>query len=163
MESKVFEIRLIKSPNGLVRKHREVLKGMGLRKLGSKKLLKDTHQNRGMIFKMAHMLDVKSFNSESEYKKFIESLPSLKEKPLIIEFPEGYVAPAKSEEKKAKKAKDETSPIEGFKPKLEEKPKKKAVAKPKSVKAEAKPGAPEKKKPAAKKSDPKREHKDSKK
>ncbi len=101
MESRLFEIKLTRSPIGYARKSREILRGMGLRKPGSTKLLKDTPQIRGMIFKMSHMIEIKTFKSQGDYDKYIKGLESLKEKPIKILS----VPTAKSETAKTKKAK----------------------------------------------------------
>lgn len=79
-----FEVKLTRSPIGYDKRQREVLKGMGLRKMGSTKLLKDTHQNRGMIFKMSHLVQVKGFKTEAEYKKYVDAQRALFEKPVKI-------------------------------------------------------------------------------
>lgn len=102
MEVRFFEVKLVRSPIGLARRYREVLKGMGLRRVGTASLLKDTPQVRGMIFKMSHMLEIKKFKSENEYKKFRNSAVYEKEMPVIVELPKKAPAKPKREEKDVK-------------------------------------------------------------
>jgi large subunit ribosomal protein L30 len=101
MEGRFFEITLVKSPIGLTIRQKEILRGMGLRRVGSSSILKDTHQARGMIFNMSHMLDVRPFNSQAEYEKYIATRNEFKELPVIIE---GVVAQPKVVPQKITKA-----------------------------------------------------------
>ena len=52
------KIRLIRSGIGRPRKHREVLRGMGLTKLNKVVALKDTPEIWGMIRKVSHLVEV---------------------------------------------------------------------------------------------------------
>ena len=52
------KIKLVKSPWGRLPKHRECLKGLGLRRLGSSSELEDTPAVRGMIAKVRYLLEV---------------------------------------------------------------------------------------------------------
>lgn len=54
-----LRIKLVKSPIGNPEKQREVLRGMGLRRLNDEVLLKDTPETRGMIRKVAHLVEVR--------------------------------------------------------------------------------------------------------
>lgn len=52
------KIRLIRSGIGRPRKHREVLRGMGLTKLNKVVVLKNTPEIWGMIRKVSHLVEV---------------------------------------------------------------------------------------------------------
>ena len=103
MEGKVFEVKLVRSPIGTRRTHREVLKGMGLRRIGAIRVMSDTHQNRGMIFKMSHMVSVKSFKSMVEYEKFVKTMDRDVELPVVIESIPDKVIEGIPREKKSSK------------------------------------------------------------
>lgn len=53
-------VKLVKSPWGRLPRHRECLKGLGLRRLGSSRELVDTPAVRGMIAKVNYLLEVES-------------------------------------------------------------------------------------------------------
>ena len=55
---KTVKIKLVKSPWGRLPKHRECLKGLGLRRIGSSRELEDTPAVRGMIAKVRYLLEV---------------------------------------------------------------------------------------------------------
>ncbi len=55
---KKIKITLVKSPIGYSRYQREVLKGLGLRKLNSSVIREDTPAIRGMINKVPHLVKV---------------------------------------------------------------------------------------------------------
>lgn len=55
---KTVKIKLVKSPWGRLPKHRECLKGLGLRRIGSSRELEDTPAVRGMIAKVSYLLEV---------------------------------------------------------------------------------------------------------
>ena len=57
-ETKTVKIKLVKSPWGRLPKHRECLKGLGLRRIGSSRELEDTPAVRGMIAKVRYLLEV---------------------------------------------------------------------------------------------------------
>ena len=57
--AKSFKVKLIRSVIGCTPKQRETVKGLGLKKLNSEVVLKDSPCIRGMIFKVQHLLDVK--------------------------------------------------------------------------------------------------------
>lgn len=52
------KVKLIRSSIGRPRKHREVLRGMGLTKLNKVVVLKDTPETWGMIKKISHLVEV---------------------------------------------------------------------------------------------------------
>jgi len=57
-KTKQVKIRLIRSGIGRPRKHREVLRGMGLTKMNKVAVLKDTPEIWGMIKKVSHLVEV---------------------------------------------------------------------------------------------------------
>ena len=52
-------VKLVKSPWGRLPRHRECVKGLGLRRVGSVRELEDTPAVRGMINKVAYLLEVR--------------------------------------------------------------------------------------------------------
>jgi large subunit ribosomal protein L30 len=58
MAAGYIKIKLVKSGIGHPEKHRAVLRGMGLTKINKVVELKDTPETRGMIRKVAHLLEV---------------------------------------------------------------------------------------------------------
>ena len=58
MDKEYVKIRLIRSNIGRPRKHRAVLRGMGLTKLNKVVALKDTPETWGMIRKVSHLVEV---------------------------------------------------------------------------------------------------------
>ncbi|MAF32628.1 MAG: 50S ribosomal protein L30 [Desulfobacterales bacterium] len=56
--AEVLLITMVKSMIGRREKHRRVLRGMGLTKLGRTVELKDTPEIRGMIHKVSHLVKV---------------------------------------------------------------------------------------------------------
>jgi large subunit ribosomal protein L30 len=57
-EKGYIKINLIRSSIGRPRKHRAVLRGMGLTKMNKVVSLKDTPEIRGMINKVSHLVEV---------------------------------------------------------------------------------------------------------
>ncbi len=57
-EKKMLKIKLVRSLIGRPKKQREVVKGLGLRKVDSEVIRKDCPEIRGMINKIIHLLDV---------------------------------------------------------------------------------------------------------
>jgi large subunit ribosomal protein L30 len=53
-----IKLKLIRSSIGRPRKHRAVLRGMGLTKLNKVVVLKDTPETWGMIRKVSHLVEV---------------------------------------------------------------------------------------------------------
>jgi len=51
-----LRITLVKSPIGKPKKHRDIVVGLGLKKLNKTVELADTPEIRGMIAKISHML-----------------------------------------------------------------------------------------------------------
>jgi large subunit ribosomal protein L30 len=56
--AKEFKVKLVKSLIGCNPNQRATVKGLGLRKLHSSVVLKDTPAIRGMIFRVQHLLQV---------------------------------------------------------------------------------------------------------
>ncbi len=54
------KVTLVKSVFGRLPKHRETVKGLGLRKIGHTRELEDTKEVRGMINKVSYLLKVES-------------------------------------------------------------------------------------------------------
>ena len=61
----MIEVTLVKSMIGRPEKHRKVLRGMGLVKVGKTVVLEDTPSIRGMAFKISHLVKVKRKNNEA--------------------------------------------------------------------------------------------------
>lgn len=62
MPKKSVKIKLVKSPSGRLPKHRACVAGLGLRRVGSVSELEDTPAVRGMIDKIAYLLEVEAEN-----------------------------------------------------------------------------------------------------
>ncbi len=56
--SKQIKVKLIKSSIGYSRKQKEILRGIGIKKLHHTKVLSDTPSIRGIINKVSHLLEV---------------------------------------------------------------------------------------------------------
>ncbi|MEY8688584.1 MAG: 50S ribosomal protein L30 [Leptothrix sp. (in: b-proteobacteria)] len=57
-EQKTVRIKLVRSPIGTRASHRATVVGLGLRKLNSESVLEDTPAVRGMINKIAYLVQV---------------------------------------------------------------------------------------------------------
>jgi large subunit ribosomal protein L30 len=57
-DSKTVKIKLVRSPIGTKQSHRDTVRGLGLRKLNSESVLQDTPAVRGMINKIAYLVQV---------------------------------------------------------------------------------------------------------
>ena len=64
MAKKTVKIKLVKSPSGRLPKHRACLVGLGLRRVGSVSELEDTAAVRGMIDKVAYLVDVENGSTD---------------------------------------------------------------------------------------------------
>ncbi len=51
-------VQLVRSPIGCKQSHRDTVRGLGLRKLGSQRELQDTPAVRGMINKISYLVRV---------------------------------------------------------------------------------------------------------
>jgi len=58
MSGKKLKVTLVRSKIGKIKSHRECVRGLGLRRLHHSVEVTDTPENRGMIKKIAYMLDV---------------------------------------------------------------------------------------------------------
>ena len=57
-EKKTLTVKLVRSTAGTLQSHRDTVRGLGLRKLGSKSELQDTAAVRGMINKISYLVKV---------------------------------------------------------------------------------------------------------
>jgi large subunit ribosomal protein L30 len=58
MEKKKIKIKMIRSAIGRPQKHKDVLRGLGLRKMNHTVTLEDTPQIRGMVRKVPHLVEI---------------------------------------------------------------------------------------------------------
>lgn len=57
-EQAKLKVTLVKSTIGRLEKHKACVSGLGLRKTGSSAVVVDTPENRGMINRIAYLLEV---------------------------------------------------------------------------------------------------------
>ena len=57
-DKKTVTVKLVRSPIGTKQSHRDTVRGLGLRKLNSVSELQDTPAVRGMIDKVAYLVQV---------------------------------------------------------------------------------------------------------
>jgi large subunit ribosomal protein L30 len=57
-DKKTVTVKLVRSPIGTKQSHRDTVRGLGLRKLNSQSVLEDTPAVRGMINKVAYLVQV---------------------------------------------------------------------------------------------------------
>ena len=57
-EKKTLTVKLVRSVAGTRQSHRDTVRGLGLRKVNSTKVLEDTPAVRGMITAIAHLVKV---------------------------------------------------------------------------------------------------------
>ncbi len=55
-EKKTLTVTLVKSPNGTSEKHRATVRGLGLRRINSTRVLEDTPAVRGMISRVHYLV-----------------------------------------------------------------------------------------------------------
>ncbi|MBP7913784.1 MAG: 50S ribosomal protein L30 [Vitreoscilla sp.] len=55
---KTLKVKLVKSPIGCKQAHRDTVRGLGLRKVNSERVLEDTPAVRGMINKISYLVQV---------------------------------------------------------------------------------------------------------
>jgi len=58
MANNTITVELTRSPIGRLPKHRETVRGLGLRKIGQRRVLEDTPSVRGMVNKVYYMVKV---------------------------------------------------------------------------------------------------------
>lgn len=57
--AKTFKVKLIRSTIGQTQDQKDAVRCLGLRKIGQEATITDNPANRGQIFKVQHLLDVK--------------------------------------------------------------------------------------------------------
>jgi large subunit ribosomal protein L30 len=57
-DKKTVTVKLVKSVAGTRQSHRDTVRGLGLRKLGSERVLEDTPAVRGMVSKVSYLVKV---------------------------------------------------------------------------------------------------------
>ena len=57
-DKKTLTVKLVRSPIGTKTSHRATVRGLGLRQLGSERVLEDTPAVRGMINKVSYLVQV---------------------------------------------------------------------------------------------------------
>ncbi|WP_284615988.1 50S ribosomal protein L30 [Aquabacterium humicola] len=57
-DKKTLTVKLVRSPIGCKQSHRDTVRGLGLRQLNSQRVLEDTPAVRGMINKVAYLVQV---------------------------------------------------------------------------------------------------------
>ena len=57
-DTKTIKVKLVKSPIGCKQSHRDTVRGLGLRRLNSVRELQDTPAVRGMVNKIAYLVQV---------------------------------------------------------------------------------------------------------
>ncbi len=57
-DKKTVTVKLVKSVAGTRQSHRDTVRGLGLRKLGSERVLEDTPAVRGMVNKVSYLVKV---------------------------------------------------------------------------------------------------------
>ena len=64
--AQTMKITLIRSMIGRPAKHRKVLRGMGLTRIGRTVELEDTPSTRGMAFKVSHLVKIEESGDEAK-------------------------------------------------------------------------------------------------
>ncbi len=64
MAVKQLRIKLVRSVIGRPQKQREVVKGLGLRKINSEVIREDCPETRGMIRKIPHLIEVEELEKK---------------------------------------------------------------------------------------------------
>ena len=57
-DKKTLKVKLVRSPIGCKQSHRDTVRGLGLRRMNSQSVLEDTPSVRGMINKIAYLVQV---------------------------------------------------------------------------------------------------------
>jgi large subunit ribosomal protein L30 len=57
-DAKTIKVKLVRSPIGCKQSHRDTVRGLGLRRLNSVSELQDTPAVRGMVNKIAYLVQV---------------------------------------------------------------------------------------------------------
>ena len=64
-----LKVKLVRSQAGRPEGHRQTVRGLGLNKTGSEKILKDTPAIRGMIAKVAHLVSVQEIAGDAPARR----------------------------------------------------------------------------------------------
>jgi large subunit ribosomal protein L30 len=64
-----LKVKLTRSQAGRPADHRQTVRGLGLNKLGSERILKDTKAIRGMIAKVAHLVSVEEVAGDAPARR----------------------------------------------------------------------------------------------
>ena len=59
----MMQVRLVKSPIGRLRSHKACVAGLGLRRVGQAVEVEDTPATRGMVERVAYMVNIEDSNS----------------------------------------------------------------------------------------------------
>lgn len=58
MAEKQVKVKLVRSTNGRLQSHKDCVRGLGLRKIGSERVVAATPENMGMVKKVHYLLEV---------------------------------------------------------------------------------------------------------
>ena len=64
-----LKVKLVKSFSGSSKEMVDTIKGLGLKKFGDERLLKDTPSNRGLVFKVKHLVSSETVSQEAPAPK----------------------------------------------------------------------------------------------
>jgi large subunit ribosomal protein L30 len=64
-----LKVKLVKSFSGSSKDMVDTIRGLGLKKFGDERLLKDTPANRGMVFKVKHLVSSEKVSQEAPAPK----------------------------------------------------------------------------------------------
>jgi large subunit ribosomal protein L30 len=64
-----LKVKLVKSFSGSSKDMVDTIKGLGLKKFGDERLLKDTPSNRGLVFKVKHLVSSETVSQEAPAPK----------------------------------------------------------------------------------------------
>ncbi len=64
-----LKVKLVKSSAGSSKEMLDTIRGLGLKKFGDERLLKDTPSNRGMVFKVKHLVSSETVGEEAPAPK----------------------------------------------------------------------------------------------
>ena len=63
--SKMMKVKLFRSASGVFPKHREVVRGLGLRHTNHERVIVDTPETRGMVKKVSYLVSIVEENVAS--------------------------------------------------------------------------------------------------
>ena len=64
-----LKVKLVKSFSGSANDMVDTIRGLGLKKFGDERLLKDTPSNRGLVFKVKHLVSLETVADEAPAPK----------------------------------------------------------------------------------------------